>query len=858
MDQHDRQPSIQKHQDIFEKAFNIVQKPLSECLEEELDQLMSIIHDTRFFQANLDSRLNFIDFVNIAKNYINYEKHPYGTILIRETDHADKFSVIIKGTAVSFKNRSMEEIEREATIKHKNIFRGSKLLPQDTFNEDLLLNRMISGSINVEKSPKARRHAKQKMSAKIESPEASHFISQESIIRSGSKGKSTLEMNNDRSNSPFNFSIIKAEESVVLRAQQSIVQPSKLSIKKCINGKIPPKRERKKSHSNLFKLSFLKNEDDEEDEDTFEKEDSIQKEFDPNHQRMMSIEEENNQGKDYKLFQYVTERSPQYVTKYFASDICKLRRVKVFSPGDYFGQSFLPTNKSKQNLILASEEVHLLTISRDDYSSIMSKLHEKVRERVNYFISALGSINEDSAKSFAYYFREEMFQKGEKIYKEGDFTDKIYLVKTGCIRLTKKIDSMIKDKSFNQPNSPKYEVPMTSVVDGQFFGEELFLKKSVRDYTAISNTLNTRVYSLDAWLYHKIKGGFADLLNVLKVQAKDKLLWRSKRLEEVVRSPVLGPDSPSILFENRSNKSKGTLEKNNVKIRQVGSMTELKEFKRSDTNKEAFLAEESAVSDKKIGTKEKDDGESQDQVSKNLEMYKKKFYRKQFFEKGSSKDQMLKRLEHAKSIPNFKPQENSLPVLNSSPKKDHKTFSPKHMRNSVVVTHNKASFRFVNSPTGEFLEEEIDPVLKKSIVNDDQSFVNAKQDKDTSMKIPTKILDLLPQQNNREFGNGIVKKTDGTLFIVSGRSKLRNYLKAVEHLSSNSPACNPKNIEQSKYVFSRETVQTHLKLRQTGKLEALSPYQSSARLDEGEKSPMLFLHGVSPIKKRGHLNSLFQ
>ena len=128
----------------------------------------------------------------------------------------------------------------------------------------------------------------------------------------------------------------------------------------------------------------------------------------------------------------------------------------------------------------------------------------------------------------AKYFRQEEYEPGAKIVKEGDPGDGMFVIKKGAVKITKQL-------------TKKEEKTLTNFVDGSCFGEMSLLDGSPRSASvyAISKVVMYELYrvSLMEMLDKESRIGVKILYNLAKILAeriresgdkiKDILVWQS-------------------------------------------------------------------------------------------------------------------------------------------------------------------------------------------------------------------------------------------------------------------------------------------------------------------------------------------
>ena len=89
---------------------------------------------------------------------------------------------------------------------------------------------------------------------------------------------------------------------------------------------------------------------------------------------------------------------------------------------------------------------HLAVMSKDDYTKVLSKIEgRKLRKLIEYFksIPFLAKNSKTYLTKLHYSFEEKQFIRNQEVYREGEPSDWVYLVKHGEFEVTKRINFTI-------------------------------------------------------------------------------------------------------------------------------------------------------------------------------------------------------------------------------------------------------------------------------------------------------------------------------------------------------------------------------------------------------------------------------
>ena len=114
---------------------------------------------------------------------------------------------------------------------------------------------------------------------------------------------------------------------------------------------------------------------------------------------------------------------------------------------------------------------------------------ERIR-KINLFSDFLK--DEERLKQVCSKIKIEKFKMGQKIIKEGDLGDKLYILNKGTVRILK-----------NTVSSEKYTVTLLTSDANIFFGEMALIDSDKRSATVVAES-NCEVYSLDRKSYIKL------------------------------------------------------------------------------------------------------------------------------------------------------------------------------------------------------------------------------------------------------------------------------------------------------------------------------------------------------------------
>jgi len=283
-----------------------------------------------------------------------------------------------------------------------------------------------------------------------------------------------------------------------------------------------------------------------------------EEEIDPEFEEEESEEEpgfSKDQNKNIKPLHGMTEeevdfikqvvlKNPEIENRCFLGEILRVKTDKIYNVGDYFGVNFFRRIRPKEGSIIAvlSEEVHFLVITRQAYELVMEEIEKKSQEKAMFFMDLFPFFDPLIIKKFSYNFSEREFKKNETIYSQDQPVQDLYLLKSGDVRLFKEVEaspqelehSSSRSYLLNSKTSGRIGLPIAVIMKHQFFGDEVLIKHEKRRYTAVPIGANASTYFLKTNILNKIRGVFADLLQILGKQTKEKFAWRDQRAAELL------------------------------------------------------------------------------------------------------------------------------------------------------------------------------------------------------------------------------------------------------------------------------------------------------------------------------------
>jgi len=513
---------------LLEDVTNTLQGLGSEQGELDPETLATILRNTQFFHRNLEAPANLHDFVHLAKDQLSYEVYPYGSVLMKEGDYADRLCLILKGSSQKLQQRPYEELEREIRKRNPKAFKEDAIIHFKSKESSLLKNnpRYLQHTVATKKKTHFTKANNLVVTLnKISSNEANERL----VDGKGAKTLNNLEHSggenmNDRS---LNDQEWEDQINQTLENEEELPVPTKSMV-------FARLKQLHRSNTKKIVVPDSVNFDSGSLEDLGLEEDSGEK----SPKKKKSEDDKTLTEDDVMMIRYLAAENPEMKQRLFVGNIPRVEKGRGYKVGECFGENFFKDNRPKETsiMVVTSEELHLLTLSREAYQEIMAKIILNAKEKADFFIEVFPSFDSETVVKFSYYFSEKQFKKNESIYHQDNLAQELYLLKNGDVRLTKEIDlgSEGHPININARRGEKTHLPVASIIRQQFFGEELLLKEGRRLYTAMAISSGSTAYFISLKEYNKIKNGFSELLKVLKQQTKERFGWRQQRVMDLL------------------------------------------------------------------------------------------------------------------------------------------------------------------------------------------------------------------------------------------------------------------------------------------------------------------------------------
>ena len=176
--------------------------------------------------------------------------------------------------------------------------------------------------------------------------------------------------------------------------------------------------------------------------------------------------------------------------------------IKTFRPGDYFGElSLLYNFKNPYSIISKSENGSLYSIDRNTFYNIIRNYEVNKREKnlkILKKIEILQNLTENEFLQICDALKLEKIQSGNKIIKQNDINEKLFIIDNGEAQGIKTIDGKPEQKL------EKYNIR-------SYFGEISLLRNDINTFNIIAES-DCKVFTIDRKTFKRLIGPLENIL----------------------------------------------------------------------------------------------------------------------------------------------------------------------------------------------------------------------------------------------------------------------------------------------------------------------------------------------------------
>lgn len=240
-----------------------------------------------------------------------------------------------------------------------------------------------------------------------------------------------------------------------------------------------------------------------------------------------------------------------------------LQEVLQLGKGAAFGELALEQNKPRAASIYCIQDSHFGVLDKSDYRRILLRHVKESQMESVLFLQSLpmfSNYTRDTIRKLLFFFKERDYHRNQVVYKEGDTSASVFIVKSGEFKFVKRmlvskastvqpirasIAEQLKKKEYNKAE-------LYILGKGEIFGEEEVMNNTARDATCIcattyakvlcitKNDFITKIRSEESWNYVK---------NRISLKCKNK----NKRIS--VLSQVMQNDFIDALVDDKDERA---------------------------------------------------------------------------------------------------------------------------------------------------------------------------------------------------------------------------------------------------------------------------------------------------------------
>ncbi|KAM3143004.1 cAMP-dependent protein kinase type I-alpha regulatory subunit [Paramecium bursaria] len=195
---------------------------------------------------------------------------------------------------------------------------------------------------------------------------------------------------------------------------------------------------------------------------------------------------------------YVIDEGDLDCFKKFGEEV---KHLKVYHPGDSFGELALLYNAPRAASIQAKTDVITFALDRDTFNNIVKQSAVTKREKMEHIlgkIELLQSMDAYERIQLSDGMKEVKFHAGEVIINQGEVGDKIYLIAEGNLEAWKHEEGQESHKVYDYK-------------EGDYFGELALLNNTPRQATVKAVSDGVLVYC-DYQSFRRLMGPLEDIL----------------------------------------------------------------------------------------------------------------------------------------------------------------------------------------------------------------------------------------------------------------------------------------------------------------------------------------------------------
>lgn len=223
------------------------------------------------------------------------------------------------------------------------------------------------------------------------------------------------------------------------------------------------------------------------------------------------------------------------------------RLLTVLKQGECFGEMALLSSQPRQASILCREDAHFAVLSREDYTRILSKAHERIiRAKVEVLVKqpVFRKLSKGALTRLTYFFKVRLFQRKQVVYSAGDSAAEIYIVKEGDFQLTRAVEMALpQSTSPKAQRSRRCSVNVTLLGIGEILGSAEAIHSQTHTYTCTCYSTTGELMAISRADFMQFLGSeevlrYLDNLHVTKEEARGCRIATATQIQQFQLTPV--------------------------------------------------------------------------------------------------------------------------------------------------------------------------------------------------------------------------------------------------------------------------------------------------------------------------------
>ncbi|CAG9312294.1 CNBD2_4 [Blepharisma stoltei] len=299
-----------------------------------------------------------------------------------------------------------------------------------------------------------------------------------------------------------------------------------------------------------------------------------------------------------------------------------LTEVGKLSQGMAFGELALLKDIPRSATIQCVTDTHFAILEKEDYLKILGKVEaEKLDALIDFFagIPLFRGWTKKAIGRLTYYFKSKSFIRKGIVYKQGEESEHVYIVKKGEFELTKWSDADKTPKyAYSAIGQTKKELSLTQVKTsniialvgvGEMLGDEEVMANSKMLYTCTCYSTSAEVlYITKKDFQMRVRG--EESLNFLQNKIKIKENSRKKKFESMEQildvKPQLSRVALKHLSQNSTSLSPINVKRNSFILRTINTPKHERTKLKPLSDKELNILKKTAILDTENSTERED------------------------------------------------------------------------------------------------------------------------------------------------------------------------------------------------------------------------------------------------------------